>query len=413
MPAYKINKTTGNPDTLIAGGTLYADAPLLTVVSSYDSVAAPGWARLTTDVAGRTLSRTEYKELFDLVTERGLIGEGKPFGEGNGSTTFVLPDAREATFKGIGLTSLSSSHYDTDGVGLGQFIDDRLQTHTHGIKYSAVAPGGGSSGVLAVSGNIIETTENGGRSGATTEVKAIGINYFMKVKQVPVPADFVSAMDDIYGVLIPSNASASNKLVTAADNNFTFTALPSPTDFNTVKTPGVYTFGVSEKDPYHAPIVGTFTLIVSCQNADWVQQLAIFNGDGKTFVRISSSGNWSDWDQFAVQPTPQLYSNAVTPASGISTARNSIIVNGNLVFLSLFLYGPNNIPCDGSVVATISNASLRPKFDIVFSIIVSPRFGTEGQPATLTISANGSIKIAANGDPTVGEVYADGLIFPL
>ena len=91
------------------------------------------------------------------------------------------------------------------------------------------------------------------------------------------------------------------KLVVARENNFTFTVLPSPTDFNTVKTPGVYSFGVSEKDPYHAPIVGTFTLIVSCQNADWVQQLAIFNGDGKTFVRISSSGNWGNWEQFAIE----------------------------------------------------------------------------------------------------------------
>lgn len=113
----------------------------------------------------------------------------------------------------------------------------------------------------------------------------------------------LATASDITGITekIPSNASASNKLVTASENNFKFTVLPSPTDFNTVKTPGVYTFGVSEKDPYHAPIVGTFTLIVSCQNADWVQQLAIFNGDGKTYVRISSSGNWGGWEQLATK----------------------------------------------------------------------------------------------------------------
>lgn len=81
-----VNPTTGDL-TQVAGGTLYADTPLLTVISSYDTIAGPGWKLLTTDVTERTLSRTEYKELFGLVTKRGLIGAGKPFGEGDGSTT--------------------------------------------------------------------------------------------------------------------------------------------------------------------------------------------------------------------------------------------------------------------------------------------------------------------------------------
>ena len=201
MSVNKYNPTTGKLER-IAGGTLYADTPLLTVISSYDTVAAPGWARLTTDVIGRTLSRTEYKELFDLVTKRGLIGAGKPFGEGDGSTTFVLPDAREATFKGIGLTSLSSVHYDADGVGLGEFVEDRVQDHLHRTKLynlnfqvggenTAPVTENGLSGVGAI-GEIVV-----GRHGATTEVKSIGINYFMKVKQVAIPTDFLDAVDDI------------------------------------------------------------------------------------------------------------------------------------------------------------------------------------------------------------------------
>ena len=232
-----VNPTTGDL-TKVAGGTLYADAPLLTVVSSYDSVAAPGWARLTTDVAGRTLLRADYKELFDLVTKRGLIGAGKPFGEGNGSTTFVLPDAREATFKGIGLTSLSKTHYDADGVGLGEFVEDRIKLHAHnvyvrdtghshgtdsgnslpspnnlgitknsgGVGWTANPVAGTANNTQSVSANIQvsskvnfgdidnATTTNGSN---TNEVKSIGINYFMKVKQVAVPTDFLDAVDDI------------------------------------------------------------------------------------------------------------------------------------------------------------------------------------------------------------------------
>jgi hypothetical protein len=196
-----VNPTTGDL-TQVAGGTLYADTPLLTVISSYDTIAGPGWKLLTTDVTGRTLSRTEYKELFGLVTKRGLIGAGKPFGEGDGSTTFVLPDAREATFKGIGLTSLSSVHYDSDGVGLGEFIEDRVQDHLHRTRLTnmyfqvggeTVAPvtENGGSGIGEI-GEIVV-----GRHGATTEVKSIGINYFMKVKQVAIPADFLDAVDDV------------------------------------------------------------------------------------------------------------------------------------------------------------------------------------------------------------------------
>ena len=201
MSVNRYNSTTGKLER-IAGGTLYADTPLLTVISSYDTVAGPGWKLLTTDVAGRTLSRIEYKELFDLVTKRGLIGAGKPFGEGDSSTTFVLPDAREATFKGIGLTSLSSVHYDADGVGLGEFVEDRVQDHLHRTKLynlnfqvggenTAPVTENGLSGVGAI-GEIVV-----GRHGATTEVKSIGINYFMKVKQVAIPTDFLDAVDDI------------------------------------------------------------------------------------------------------------------------------------------------------------------------------------------------------------------------
>lgn len=115
---------------------------------------------------------------------------------------FVLPDAREATFKGIGLTSLSSVHYDSDGVGLGEFVEDRVQDHLHRTKlYNLNFQVGGE--------NTAPVTENGlsgvgtvgdivvGRHGATTEVKSIGINYFMKVKQVAIPADFLDAVDDV------------------------------------------------------------------------------------------------------------------------------------------------------------------------------------------------------------------------
>ena len=448
MSIKKIDKETGDIGNLIAGGTLFADSPLLTVVSSYDTVAAPGWKLLTTDVAGRTLSRTEYKELFDLVTERGLIGEGKPFGEGDGSTTFVLPDLSGEFIRGAGTNSHSGQgdggtvgqHQDATELPICMFRQGTFVTNNDSNPVANNAPKKVDKEIpLATADGVgIDNTLTGTTYSTTLDSIAYtvkptntSLNYFMKVKMVSVPADFVSAMDKIYGVLIPSDASPTNKLVAKSDvvirHNYSITGTADAVEdtkalVNHIATLDVGTYAGEFKrsgvtfgsyrltcfiDGIYAKSVSGIVTYSIGVNTDATYQVS--------YVEDIEHGTPPEYkiEKLAIQPNPQVYSNAITPASGISTARNSIIVNGNLVFLSLFLYGPNNIPCDGSVVATISNASLRPKFDIVFSIIVSPRFGTEGQPATLTISADGGIKIAANGDPTVGEVYTDGLWFPL
>ena len=229
---------------------------------------------------------------------------------------------------------------------------------------------------------------------------------------------------------IPSNASDSNKLATQFDTvkrisyNMTGTIdaiadtkalvnhileLGSGSYVGEFKRTGI-TFG-SFRITYFidgdgsVSVSGTVTYSISNSN-DATYQVSYVLSSG------SSTPYWNI-EKLAVQPEPQSYSNAVTPASGISVARNYIIVNGNLAILDLFLYGSDNIPCNGSVVATISNASLRPKYDMTFSIMVSPRFSSGGQPANLSIYTDGSIKITANGSPNVGEVYADGLCFPL
>lgn len=159
-------------------------------------------------------------------------------------------------------------------------------------------------------------------------------------------------------------------------------------------------------------------VLISAADVDLSKYKKIFMGAKDDFLALPEATR-KEYDELHTSDSldasqePQLYSNVVTPASGISTARNSIIVNGNLAILDLFLYGSDNIPCNGSVVATISNASLRPKYEMTFSIMVSPRFNSDGQPANLSIYTDGSIKITANGSPNVGEVYADGLCFPL
>ena len=213
MPNYRINKQTGNPDTLIAGGTVFADTPIGTIISSGRAYDNPPDGYFFCD--GRALSRTTYADLFAAI--------GTSFGSGDGSTTFNIPDGREATFKGAGLTSKSNNHYDADGVALGEFIDDRVQDHDHiygvnnGSEYT-----GWTTSVLQTQGSYTGSTagvKEGARSGATTEVKSFGVNYFIKATNVPVPADFMSAVDDAVEVA----TETINTLLTKMQTTYTIT----------------------------------------------------------------------------------------------------------------------------------------------------------------------------------------------
>lgn len=173
---------------LIAGGTLFADCPV-GVINPYGGATAPdGWLLCH----GQALSRTEYADLFAVI--------GTNFGSGDGSTTFNLPDMREATTKGAGLTGKTvGSHVSTNGLAVGEFLDDRLQTHQHiasrvgtDLYVQSITSGGYTYG-----NPTNNTGNNTGRTGATTEVKAVGVNYIMKVKQTPVPADVLTKLEEL------------------------------------------------------------------------------------------------------------------------------------------------------------------------------------------------------------------------
>lgn len=182
----------------IAGGLLYADAPVGTISPFGGSTVPSGYLLCN----GQAVNRTTYAELFAVI--------GTAFGKGDESTTFNVPDLREATTKGVGLSGKSSNHYDLDGVALGEFIEDRVQDHVHRTRLTNTYHQSGDIHIVPVTddgqsgiGEIGEIVV--GRHGATTEVKAVGVNYIIKAKQVAVPADFKDAIDDaIKSELTPS-----------------------------------------------------------------------------------------------------------------------------------------------------------------------------------------------------------------
>lgn len=222
-----VNKVNSDGSlTRVAGGTLYADAPIGTISPFGGSVIPNGYLLCN----GQAVSRIEYSELFAVI--------GTAFGKGNESTTFNVPDLREAVPKGTGLNAKGSYHYDNDGIALGEFVDDRIKSHAHnvyvrdaghyhgtdsgsslpspnnlgitknsgGVGWGANPVAGTASNTQSVSANIqVSSTVNFGnidnattdKGYATNEVKAVGVNYIIKAKQVAVPTDFMDAVDDL------------------------------------------------------------------------------------------------------------------------------------------------------------------------------------------------------------------------
>ena len=136
---------------------------------------------------GSAISRTTYSKLFAVI--------GTNFGGGDNSTTFNLPDLREAVPKGTGLSGKSSTHYDSDGLSLGEFIEDRNKSHSHTLRaqntnttfYNVVTTttqstlGNTTSPRFLLGSGAAYTGLDFSSSGSeTNEVKSVGVNYISK-----------------------------------------------------------------------------------------------------------------------------------------------------------------------------------------------------------------------------------------
>ena len=197
MSVNEVNKTTG-ATSLIAGGTLYADAPIGAILAFGGSSAPAGWLLCQ----GQAVSRTTYAALFAAI--------GTAYGAGDGSTTFNLPDPREAALVGAGTNVLNAGSIAAhNAVNLGAFQDDQFQSHAHHVyinndpNYPVLSnknlkADGEDYWNINPSGTypIVASTEyEGNRAGATTHGKQLGVNYIIKAEQVALPADFATELD--------------------------------------------------------------------------------------------------------------------------------------------------------------------------------------------------------------------------
>lgn len=145
-------------------------APLGTIVATARSTAPSGW--LLCD--GSAVSRATYADLFTAI--------GTTFGEGDGTTTFNLPDLRGRFLRGVDLgagrdpdvsTRSAMGSGGNAGDAIGSIQDDAFATHTHGLPTHGGAgampgstplawdPGSGSGegtyGGMHASGSSLET----------------------------------------------------------------------------------------------------------------------------------------------------------------------------------------------------------------------------------------------------------------
>ena len=141
---------------------------------------------------GQALSRTTYARLFNRI--------GTAFGAGNGSTTFNLPDCREVALVGAGTNVLNASAITSHNALIaGQFQDDQIQDHIHGLPITTNQTTGSSEKFFtwANKGNqiweqyvtLLPTASKNllkifphldVRTGTTTHGKQLGINYQIK-----------------------------------------------------------------------------------------------------------------------------------------------------------------------------------------------------------------------------------------
>lgn len=219
MSVNEVNKQTGDTSR-IAGGTLYADAPIGAILAFGGATAPAGWLLCQ----GQAISRTTYAALFAVI--------GTAYGAGDGSTTFNLPDPREAALVGAGTNVLNAGSIAAhNAVSLGAFQDDQMQKMEGNIGevFNFTTPSGvfklGSASPTGFVGDgqynpydVQMDTSEAARTGTTTHGKQLGVNYIIKAQQVALPADFEAAVFKEPSLLYEGTFTTVRGTVTLSDS---------------------------------------------------------------------------------------------------------------------------------------------------------------------------------------------------
>lgn len=156
--------------------------PAGTIVPFAGGSAPEGWALCD----GSTVSRSTYASLY--------LALGDAWGEGDGSTTFHLPDLRGRFLRGVdaaagndpdaGSRTAANTGGNT-GDDVGSVQNDQFDSHNHSGTYSVFYPSGVGSSAHRLHAFTGGTASSGGsviaNGGTETRPKNANVNYIIKL----------------------------------------------------------------------------------------------------------------------------------------------------------------------------------------------------------------------------------------
>lgn len=172
--------------------------PVGSIIGYPGSVAPVGWHLCI----GETALRSDYPSLIEWAVLNDLIGDGKLFGAGDGTTTFDFPDLRELVLVGAGKSArpeLDAAGHAHDVYAVGEFKDDQMQKITGTFESARSATSGTTTGAFYTSSTFSSDRSIGAtgsavphsvygldtsrvaRAGTVTHGKQIGMNYIIKI----------------------------------------------------------------------------------------------------------------------------------------------------------------------------------------------------------------------------------------
>ena len=157
---------------------------------------------------GSEVSRETYSELFEVI--------GTYYGEGDGATTFNLPDMRGKV--GVGLLATDEDFNILGNIGGSkthiQTIDE-MPNHSHTIKYNTNGAGSNAGGTVALAASISTSTFPSGEVGGGQAMDIMNpyvvINYIVKVSQGTsfVPSTTATVINNLTNTSITDALSAN------------------------------------------------------------------------------------------------------------------------------------------------------------------------------------------------------------
>lgn len=312
MGLYKNNNGTLE---LISGATLYADNPIGTILPYGGATAPLGWLLCQ----GQAVSRIEYAELFAVI--------GTAFGNGDGTTTFNLPDPRNKFLEGASTTNPVGTEKSAGLPNIKGGITGGAFCSVTGISGPFTASSAGSSfynqngdfSRYAFNFDANKSNSIYSDSVDTVQPPAVCTNYIIKAKQVATPADFA-------GIAEAAGTAAAEEVVALKQNI---------TD-NSLNTISKTVPGAINEVAGHAKLIGgdaNYTWIdVPADKSTSGKMTRAFIHDQDLFMgtQVWTNGSLTKEGKFYFRPTPTQ----ITFLNGVTSAEPA---NCNIIDFGAFI----------------------------------------------------------------------------